>query len=221
MRLIFLVAFTTCAGCSTTAVTGAAAALPDVPARWQGPAADRMNERASGPVTPALRDLAGQAPLVYVTRVPAGSDQPGWELAVFDDGTLVYEGHRCVETGGLLVMRLRADELAALREAIETLCADLEHPTTDDELCDIATTLRMVCAGHDRLQLASDHCRERYPSVGRQLDAVVALLEGRSPLASWVGPPTRRLACAPGSRDLSPHDLARTIRPDLAEPAGL
>jgi hypothetical protein len=79
----------------------------------------------------------------------------------------------------------------------------------------------MVCAGHDRLQLASDHCRERYPSVGQQLDAVVALLEGRTNLASWVGPPTRRLACAPGSRDLSPHDLARTIRPDLAEPAGL
>lgn len=176
-----------------------------------------MNEGAAGPATPALKDLVGQAPLVYVTRVPAERDQPGWELAVFDDGTLVYEGHRCVETGGVLVTRLRADGLGALRDTIETLCSDIEQPTNDDELCDTATTLRVVCAGHDRLQLASDHCRERYPSLGKQLDAIVAALEGQSNLASWVGPPTRRFACAPGSRDLSPHDLARTIRPDLAE----
>jgi hypothetical protein len=121
-----------------------------------------MNERGSGPATPALRILAGQAPLVYVTRVPADSNQPGWELAVFDDGTLVYEGHRCVEVDGLLVMCLRPDDLTAVRGGLEALCSDLQ-----------------------------------------------------SNLASWVGPPTRRLACAPGSRDLSPHDLARTVRPDL------
>jgi hypothetical protein len=176
-----------------------------------------MNESASGPATPALRDLVGQAPVVYVTRVPSERDQPGWELAVFDDGTLVYEGHRCVEVGGVLVMRLRTDEMGALRDTIETLCPDIEHPGNDDELCDTATTLRVVCASHDRLQLASDHCRERNSALGKQLDAIVDALEGHSDLTSWIGPPTRRLACAPGSRDLSPHDLARTIRPDLAE----
>jgi hypothetical protein len=177
-----------------------------------------MNERASGPATPALRDLMGQAPVVYVTRDPAERDQPGWELAVFDDGTLVYEGHRCVEMGGVLVMRLPADEIGALRDTIETLCPEIDHPTSDDEICEKATSLRVVCAGRDRLQLASDHCEERYPALGKQLEAIVDAVDAHSDLASWVGPPTRRLACAPGSRDLSPHDLARTIRPDLAEP---
>jgi hypothetical protein len=178
-----------------------------------------MNERASGPATPALKELVGQAPLVYVTRAPdaAERDEPAWEVAVFDDGTLVYEGHRCIETGGVLVMHLRAGDLGALREALETLCPDIEHPANDDELCDTKAILRVVCASHDRLRLSSDHCRERYPSLGSQVDAVVAALEGRSNLATWIGEPTRRLACAPGSHDLAPHDLARTIRPDLAE----
>jgi len=220
MRLAFPVAFAACLACSTTAATNVPvpAALRSLgPASWQGPAADRLNERASGPATPALRDLVGQAPLLYVTRVPARRDDPGWEIGVFDDGTLVYEGHHCVETGGLLVTRLRSDELAALREAVETLCPEIEHPTTEDELCDSPTTIRLVCASRDGLQLASDHCRELYPALGGEVDAIVGALAARSPLASWLGPPTRRLGCAPGSRDLSPHDLARTIRPDLAE----
>jgi hypothetical protein len=222
MRVSFLVACAACLGCSTTAASGVAipAPIPHGPASWQGPAADRMNERASGPATPALRDLVGQVPLVYVARVPAAHDQPGWELAVFDDGTLIYEGHRCVETGGVLVTHLRADELGALRDAVETLCPEIEHPTTEDELCD-TTTLRLVCASRIRLALASDHCRERYPALAHELDAIVDAVWEHSKLASWIGPPTRRLSCAPGSRDLSPHDLARTIRSDLAEAGAL
>jgi hypothetical protein len=217
-HLVFLILFL--GGCSTTAATGAPPAMTiPRPESWQGAAADRMNDRAAGPTTPALKSLVGQAPLVYVTRVPdAGErDEPAWELAVFDDGTLVYEGHRCIETGGVLVRRLRADDLAGLREALETLCADLEHPTSNDELCDAKATLHLVCASRDGLRAGNDHCREHYPSLGKQVDAVVAALEADSDLASWIGEPTRRLACPAGSRDLSPHELSQTIRADLAD----
>ncbi|HXJ21352.1 MAG TPA: hypothetical protein VMT03_14065 [Polyangia bacterium] len=189
------------------------------PESWQGPAADRMNERADGPATPALQELVGQTPLVYVARVPeAGErDEPAWELAVFDDGTLVYEGHRCIETGGVLVRRLRTGQVSGLRDALETLCPNLEEPHNQDELCDSRTVSRVVCASRDRMRVGSDHCRERYPSLGKEVDAVVAALEAHSDLASWVGQPTQRIACTPGARDLSPHDLARTIRADLAD----
>jgi hypothetical protein len=138
------------------------------PESWQGPAADRMNERAAGPQTPALKNLVGQAPMVYVTRVPdaAERDEPAWEL----------------------------------------------------QLCTEKAVLHVVCASRDHLQLGNDHCREHYPALGKEVDAVVAALEAHSDLASWIGEPTRRLGCMPGSRDLSPHELAQTIRADLAEP---
>ena len=209
------------AGCSTTAAPGARSAMTlPRPESWQGPAADRMNERAAGPQTPALKNLVGQAPLVYVTRVPdaAERDESAWELAVFDDGTLVYEGHRCIETGGVLIRRLRADDLEGLRDALAPLCADVEGPSSDDEICTEKVVLHVVCASRDRLRLSNDHCRERYPTQGKEVDAVVAALEAHSDLASWIGEPTRRLACTPGSRDLAPHELAQTIRADLAEP---
>ena len=213
--------FTLLAGCATPATPSPRAALSlPRPESWQGAAADRMNERAAGPQTPALKNLIGQAPLVYVTRVPdgAGRDEPAWELAVFDDGTLVYEGHRCIETGGVLVRRLRTEDLESLRDVLDPLCAAVEHPSGDDEVCTDTAVVHVVCASRDRLRLSSDHCRERYPELGKELDAVVAALEAHSDLASWIGEPTRRLACTPGSRDLAPHELAQTIRADLAEP---
>lgn len=209
------------AGCSTTAAPSGHSALTlPRPESWQGPAADRMNERAAGPQTPALKNLVGQAPLVYVTRVPdaAERDEPAWELAVFDDGTLVYEGHRCIESGGVLVRRLRGDDLEGLRDALEPLCAEVEHPSSDDEACAEKTVLHVMCASRDRVRLSNDHCREHYPALGKEVDALVAALEAHSELASWVGEPTRRLACTPGSRDLAAHELAQTIRADLAEP---
>ena len=190
------------------------------PASWQGPAADRMNERAEGPQTPALKSLVGQTPLVYVTRVSnaAERDEPAWELAVFDDGTLVYEGHRCIETGGVLIRRLRADDLDGLRDALEPLCTEVEHPNSDDEACADTTVLQVVCASPNRVRHSNDRCREHHPALGKEIDALVAALEAHSELASWIGEPTRRQACTPGSRDLAAHELAQTIRSDLAEP---
>jgi hypothetical protein len=212
--------FVALAGCSTTSASRSPSAMTlPRPESWQGAAADRMNERAGGPSTPALKNLVGQAPLIYVSRVPDAGErgEPAWALAVFDDGTLVYEGHRCIETGGVLVRRLGTDDLAALRDALQTSCADIEHPSTSDEVCGEKAILHVVCAGRDGLQLASDHCRGEFPSLGQEVDAVVAALEAHSDLASWIGDPARRLACNAGARDLSPHELAQTIRADLAD----
>jgi hypothetical protein len=208
-----------CWSCSTTA-SGPARTEPasGVPAAWQGPLADRMNREALEPSTPALRALRGQAPLVYVARVPArgASDEPAFELALFDDGTLVYEGHRCVEVGGVIVTRLRTDLLARVQDLLATLCVGLAGTLVDDELCGAAATTHLACSDGERIWTGTDHCRGPSEPEGQRVQAIVAALSEQLALGSWLGTPTRRQACTAGARDLSPHELRRTVRADLA-----
>lgn len=206
--------------CSASSVgTGREVRAIAAPASWQGPLADRMNQDANGPATPALRSLVGQAPLAYVSRVPARgtTDEPAYELAVFDDGTMVYEGHRCVKIGGIVLAHVGLDELTRIKDALATLCTGLDDANNDDELCSDVVTMHVACSNGERIQSGSDHCRTRNEVQAQRVDALVTALGERVELASWLGEPTRRQACTPGAHDLSPHDLARTIRPDLAD----
>jgi hypothetical protein len=211
------------AACACSTSTGAATAKPELPrfgpASWQGPMADQMNQQAEGPITPALKSLQGQAPLAYVARVPArdAADDPAYELAVFDDGTFVYEGHRCVKVGGVVLTRVGPDALTSLQDVLAKLCTGLDDAHNDDELCADAPTLHVACSNGERMQSGSDHCRKRNQAQGQRIDELVTALGERLDLASWVGEPTRRQACTRGARDLSPHELARTIRPDLTD----
>jgi hypothetical protein len=208
-------------GAACSATSGGPASRPEapvvVPAPWQGPLADKMNQTTLGPATPALKSLVGQTPLVYVARVPARGafDEPAFELAVFDDGTLVYEGHRCVKVGGALLTRLGRDELTRLGDALAALCAGFDAAPNDDELCADAATLHVVCSDGERMHSGSDHCRQHGDAPGQSVDALVAELAEQLDLTAWLGEPTHRQGCTPGARDLSPRELARTIRSDL------
>jgi len=188
------------------------------PPSWQGPLADQMNREALRPATPALRSLAGQAPLVYIARVPArgAASEPSYELAIFDDGSLVYEGHRCVEIGGFVLARLGADELTRIQDLLAAFCAGLGGVLEDDALCAAAATTRVACSDGERIQLGTDHCRGRDDAHARRIEALVSGVAEQIGLEGWLGSPTRRQACTPGSRDLSPHELRKTIRADLA-----
>ena len=219
---ILVVSALALAVCACSTSTGAATGKPETPilgpASWQGPMADRMNQEAEGPMTPALKGLQGQAPLAYVAREPArdAADEPAYELAIFDDGTFVYEGHRCVKVGGVVLTRISPDALTHLQDALAKLCTGLDETNNDDELCTDAPTVHVACSNGERMRSGSDHCRKRNQAQGQHIDELVTALGEQLDLASWVGEPTRRQACTPGARDLSPHELARTIRPDLA-----
>jgi hypothetical protein len=206
--------------CSTGGAASSPAPAAPGPASWQGPLVDRMNRQAVGPLTPALRTLAGGSPVVYVTRVPprGSADEPAYEVAVFDDGTVVYEGHRCVEVGGVTLTRLPADELTRLRDLLPALCAALDAPN-DDELCADAATVHVLCASGERMRVGTDHCRATDEARARRVDALVSALDERVELSARLGAPAHRQACSPGARDLAPHELWRTIRADLAYPA--
>ena len=196
----------------------AAPAIPG-PAPWQGPLADRMNRANFAPATPALAAFKGRVPLIYLTRIPHGgaSGEPGYEVAVFDDGTVVYEGHRCVRVGGLIVARLGPDDLQRVRDLLAALCVGPEG-FNDGELCDDAVTLRLGCVNGERAHVGSDHCRKD-DAQGRRLEALRTGLEETLDLVSYLGEPTTRQACSPGARDLAPHELVRTLGLDAAGPS--
>jgi hypothetical protein len=174
-----------------------------------------MNTQAHAPLTPALRGLQGEAPLVYLTRHPARNtpDEPEFELAVFDDGTFVFEGHRCVEVGGVTLTHLDGGELSKVEGLLATFCTGIDDARAD-ELCPESARYRVACSNGQSVEVGSDHCRaENEGGVG----PLVAALRDQLGLDAWLGQPTRRQACALGARDLAPHELARTVRSDLAD----
>lgn len=209
---ILLAALCVASACAT-APAGAPATEIVGPAPWQGPLADRMNHRDYGPTTPALRVLRGRTPLVHLARRPAreSATEPDYEVAVFEDGTMVYEGHRCVEIGGVVIARLGTEPLTQLEDLLAALCVDIDG-SRDGELCEDAVTLRVACSSGTRVQSGSDHCRKDEPA-GRRIEALrTALLESLA-LDAWIGVPARRQACSTGARELAPRELARVLAP--------
>jgi hypothetical protein len=199
-----------CSSVSDRVAAHSEPALPG-PASWQGPLADRMNCANLAPLTPALRSFKGRAPLVHLARTPdrAAAGEPAYEVAVFDDGTMVYEGHRCVRIGGLVLARLAPDDLVRVRDLLAALCLRFEG-INEGELCDDAVSLRLTCASGERAHTVSDHCRKQ-DAQGRRIEALRAGLVESLELEVWLGEPTDRQACTPGARDLAPHELARTL----------
>jgi hypothetical protein len=214
MRPVVLLASFVLPALACSTVAGPAAPAIPGPAPWQGPTADRMNRQNLTPATPALKGLRGRAPLVYLTRVPehGTAGEPAYELAVFDDGTLVYEGHRCVRIGGIVLARLAPDDLVAVRDLLAGLCVGLDR-LSDGELCDDAVTLRLTCTTGGRYLSGTDHCRKN-DDQGRTLQALRAGLLDALDLDVWLGGPTTRQACSAGALDLAPHELARTLALD-------
>jgi hypothetical protein len=186
------------------------------PAGWQGHMADAANRAAREPSTPALRPLHGRMPLLHVSHALSSgsrSKEPGYELAVFEDGTLVYEGHRCVKIGGVVVARLDEDQLEDLRDLLATSCVGLER-ASDDEVCEDDVrggSVRVTCSNGKEVLSGSDRCW-RDEDRGKQVQALVSALLSRLGVAAWIGGQSERQACGAGSRDLAPHEIARTLR---------
>jgi hypothetical protein len=184
------------------------------PTSWQGAAADSANRSARDPATPALRQLRGHVPLVYLARGPWSETQPrepSYEVALFDNGLLVYEGHRCVKLGGLVVEQAAPDAVDAVRALLSEQCTGLDT-ATDDQLCEDAGGLRVTCSNGQDVLSGSDHCR-RGQEAGRRLDAVASGVLERLEVGPWLGDPAQRQGCAPGDKDMAPGEITRTIAP--------
>jgi hypothetical protein len=156
-----------------------------------------------------LRVLHGRTPLIHLVRGPWSPDRPfdpAYSMALFDDGTLVYEGRRCVRLGGVVIARLGGKELAAVRALLDTACAGFDR-ATDGEVCADAPTLRLTCASEDAVLSGTDHCRGE-DDQGVRLQALAAAFIDKTGASAWIGEPVERQACGRGDRDLAPRELA-------------
>jgi hypothetical protein len=183
-----------------------------VVASWEGPAADAANTSDKGPATPALRQLQGRVPLVHLQRGPWSPQKPfdaAYELALFQDGTLVYEGHRCVKVGGLIVTRLSADELARVRAQLAAGCVGL-GASPQEEVCDGGVHTRVTCSNGEQVLTGDDRCR-RERDDGKRLHALASNLITEMQVVSWLGEPTERQACDADTGDLAPREISRIL----------
>jgi hypothetical protein len=183
-----------------------------VVASWEGPAADAANTADKGPTTPALRQLQGRVPLVHLQRGPWSPAKPydaAYEVVLFQDGTLVYEGHRCVKMGGLIVTRLSADELTRVRAQLAAGCVGL-GASPQEEVCDGGVHTRVTCSNGEQVLTGDDRCR-RERDDGKRLHALASNLIAEMQIASWLGEPTERQACDADTGDLAPREISRIL----------
>jgi hypothetical protein len=203
------------AGCASTKSSRTSEPPPwDSTARWRGPAADAAAISAREPATPALRALRGRMPLLHLAQGPwseAHPEESAYEITLFDDGTLVYEGHRCVKLGGLVVAHLDAQTVAGVKELLADSCVDLDR-SSDNEVCDDSGALQLACSNGRQLLSGSDHCR-RDEDAGKRIDALGATLLERVGAKAWLGEPTERQACQAGKDDLAPRETERFLAP--------
>jgi hypothetical protein len=185
------------------------------PAPWQGAAADAANLTSREPATAALRALRGRTPLVYVERggsFAGASYQPVYELVVYDDGTVVYEGHRCVKLGGLILVRLPSDTVARLKEGLTTSCTNLRNAQADELCTSDRTNLRLTCSNGRELVRAAGGCGGE---ADRRLADLAASIADDVGVSVWLGEPTDRQACDATGRNLAPGEIARLVPSDF------
>lgn len=206
-------------GCAKTAKSPAAGVRQPPPVQpfpvvgsWEGPAADAANTADRGPTTPALRALQGRVPLVHMRRGPWSPDKPfeaAFELVLFQDGTLVYEGHRCVKLGGLIVTRLSADELVRVKAQLTAGCVGL-GASPSDEVCEDGIHTRLTCSNGEQVLTGDTRCRHDRDD-GKRLVALAANLLTETQVLGWLGEPTERHACEVAAGDLAPREISRIL----------
>lgn len=220
VRMVVLAVVGVVAGsCAKTAKSPAAGVRQPPPVQpfaavggWEGAAADAANMSERTPTTPALRPLQGRVPLVHLRRGPWTPEKPfeaAFELVLFQDGTLVYEGHRCVKLGGLIVSRLSADELARVRAQLAAGCVGL-GASPADEVCENGTHTRLSCSNGEQVLTGDDRCR-RERDDGKRLVALAQNLVAETQVSTWLGEPTERQACDVDTGDLAPREISRIL----------
>jgi hypothetical protein len=220
VRLLPLAALLLLGACATRASAQAPAPPPPAPPRPNPNTASLASaglpragvfEPERGPMTPALKALVGRVPLVHLTRKNLRrTNDPAYEVAIFDDGTMMYEGSRCVHLGGLVLRRLDPPELTALKELLSTSCVPRAR-TSADEVCPERGGLSVTCSGSESVISSTDRCMGATTTEGAGLQAFADEIMERTGVAAFIGAPTERLACDALSGDMATGEIGRTL----------
>jgi hypothetical protein len=172
-----------------------------------------LKEGSEEACAPTLRLLQGRVPLARVSQRPsdARADQPSFEFAVFDDGTVVYEGDRCVRLGGLIIKRLKVDDIRDLGDFLTESCTFIPSAVSDEVCIERPTVLRLTCSNGKNTFSATDRCA-RDSSSHAAIEALARELLKRVGANEWLGEPTDRQTCGAGNRGLAPGKLRATLQ---------
>jgi hypothetical protein len=178
---------------------------------------ESVKDSVVGPTDPALRALQGQKPLVHVrhdpecefiladeAQVPCPT-RAGFELAVFQDGTLAFDGGTCARADDLVIRQLTARQLTAL------------HATIDRIFPKIAEMQMSSCSHGDRLQISCrTNRRQASVAVGcSEQDAYRLALQviEHAAVVDLLGTPEEQEACAAGRKYQISDEIRLTISP--------
>jgi hypothetical protein len=163
---------------------------------------------SDGPVQ-RVREHESQMPIVRLSQRPSSerSAEPRFDLAVFDDGVVIYSGHRCVRRPGVAVDQLTSEGLRGVKELVSSWCRS-RPAVAENELCVEGGTVREVlCSDGEHVQSATDRCR-RDPAADEQLAAFADQLVQRLDAQALIGGTSQWRACAPATPAIAPASFA-------------
>jgi hypothetical protein len=145
--------------------------------------------------------VPGTIPLVLLSQRPSSDRDavPRFELAVFEDGRVVYVGRSCVAEAGAREARLTAWQLAAVRDLVaaqpEFDVRSARASLPEEEVCiERATVRELVVSDAGGVHAATDRCRaggQETVSLGGLADELI----DRAGVRGWVGRPVDWKAC--------------------------
>ena len=144
----------------------------------------------------------GQSNYFDLDQVAPAIPHAAFELAVFEDGTLAFEGHRCVGKKGLAFRALSAERLASLRASVIRQCLGMRGSHDD---CSHSDTVHLSCQDGHRKNDVVFRCDD--PPTTAFVERVVRALGIEAwVLADWACPRVESGAAATG-------EISRTIWP--------
>jgi hypothetical protein len=197
---------------------GCASAAPQPTARPEFGRAASMNvdlpghrlvaEGVSLPDAPELRPYLGKVPLAYLSQTTdVDRRDPSYELAVFDDGSVFFEGG-CM-LGALSSRKMSADERERFVRLLQNDCAEAAQGSVS---CSHGTALAVTCRAREALHRGHDECDARSAS-GRRLKDFATLVLQSSGAIVWLGVDAKgECALAPGNRSIS-GQIRKTVTP--------
>ena len=141
---------------------------PPIPAAMPNHTLVSVKDSIVGPSVPELKARQGQAPLVHVAfdtdtagqlEPTVGSRRATFEVAVFPDGLLAFDGGACAKTDDLAIRRLDAERLSVLRSAIDDFCPQIARLTGGD--CSHGDELAIACSKGDSYGFTARLLRRR------------------------------------------------------------
>jgi hypothetical protein len=144
----------------------------------------------------ALQNRRDRVPMARLSQRPS-SDRiavPEFDIAVFDDGLIVYSGQHCVKRRGIVKDWLTPERLKLVRTLIAEF-SGLSSNVPNDEVCIEEGTIReVIFSDGERVYASTDRCHRR-PTSDVLLARFAEELVERVGAKVWVGRPLEWEAC--------------------------